>query len=569
MNKNIKLKPYVIYLEQNLSRLDNVRQLLKFENARIFPAVDGRMINFQHAKITHDESSAGKNESKQNLSYFIQFGSHLFPHNPEIRGNMKGLRLGYNEAGCLLSHFYLWQYLSVTLKEDEVALIMEDDAVCDDPESFLKSVDDLPALESWDLCQLFTTAKIEKAESVSKCFFRATANNFSRASAYLLTVGGCRAIMNNMGSLDFPADDHLCILAQLGRLRVIFPENGLWNHMERTCGWNSSMWNTQEDYLHVQWNRPPKHSWIGLRLGLYTGIANQMFQWAAAKIQCMRIGAHLIVEAGPQFSLHLFPYIRDWQHWFGTPPDQSGKSFKSKHLLSPAEWNSGKKWTEKNLGYDPSIEELTADSNWHLEGYLQHIKYFEPYLPLLRMIFAFDEQVLQTCRKFLTEKEEEKVSSIGNMQGARGREAPPKIAVHLRLPNLTNEPFENSCYACPTTSFVYAAMDRMVSMFPNAHFILCSNDPARCRTVYDFNKWTVSWAELGLMEDMAVMSMCDHFILSASTYGWWAAMLSNNSEKKVIMSKPFFGPHYENLNQHHNILLPGWIVYDVKKNCFE
>lgn len=555
MSKNIKLRPYIIYLEQNLSRLNNVQQLLRFDGARIFPAVDGRLVNFQNAEIKDEKSE------QKTSACFIHFGSHLFPHRPEIRGTIKGLRLGYNEAGCLLSHFYLWCHLASTLREDEVALIMEDDSICDDPAAFLQSLDDLPPLNTWDLCQLFTTSKILKSESVSKGFFKSSANSFNRASAYLLTSNGCRAIINNSGSLDLPADDHLCLLAVRERLRVIFPEKSVWNHMERAHGWNSSLWDSENAYLNVQWNRPQKSSWMGLRLGFYTGIANQMFQWAAAKVQSLRLGSHLIVEAGPQCSLQLFPYIRDWQEWIGPSPDQqSGVSLRSRHALSSEQWKSGKEWNEKNLDYDPTIEDLTDSSNWKLGGYLQNLKYFEQYLPLLRMVFAFDEKVQQSCRDFLYQ-ETQKLS--------KDRQLAPRIAVHLRLPNLSNEPFENSCYACPTHAFVYAAMDKMISMFPNAHFIMCSNDPGRCRSVYDFSKWSVSWAELGMMEDMAVMSMCDHFILSASTYGWWAAMLADNPEKKVIMSKPFFGPHYENLNEHHNILLPGWIVYDMKKNCFE
>jgi GR25 family glycosyltransferase involved in LPS biosynthesis len=570
MSGNIKIKAYVIYLEKNLSRLENVEQLLKHTNARIFPAIDGRLINFQKLSpqtlVNSDgpkSSSEIKSDSdeKGNLSggqgeqnapvWFIHLGSHLFPHIPEFLQRLKKLRLGYNEAGCLLSHYYLWHYLATTLGNDEVGLIMEDDAICDDPSGFLKSIQDLPALDTWDLCQLFTTASITRGESVSKGFFKGP-KTFNRASAYLLTQGGAQSIIKNSGSLNVAADDHLCLLTVSDHLRTIFPENVFWNHMERNCGWNSSLWDSEHSYLHVEWNRPVKNSWIGIRLGNYTGLANQMFQWAAAKIQSMRLGTHLIVEAGPQCLLQLFPYIRDWQEWYGTPPEGAGKSFRTKHHLFPKQWESGKEWNEKNLAYDPTIEELTTESSWKLVGYMQSIKYFEPYLPLLRMIFAFDEKVQERCRAFL------------------GRiDRSPKIAVHLRLPNLSSEPIENCCYACPTTEFVYASMDKMLSMFPGAHFILCSNDPQRCRTIYNFDKWSTSWPELGLMEDMAVMSMCDHFILSASTYGWWAAMLSDNSEKKVIMSKPFFGPNYENLNEHHNLILPGWIVYDMKKNSFE
>ena len=37
--------------------------------------------------------------------------------------------------------------------------------------------------------------------------------------------------------------------------------------------------------------------------------------------------------------------------------------------------------------------------------------------------------------------------------------------------------------------------------------------------------------------DLAIMSMCDHFIISNSTYSWWAAWLSQNRNKKVIVPK--------------------------------
>lgn len=37
-----------------------------------------------------------------------------------------------------------------------------------------------------------------------------------------------------------------------------------------------------------------------------------------------------------------------------------------------------------------------------------------------------------------------------------------------------------------------------------------------------------------------IMSLCDHFILSSSTYSWWGAWLCNNKNKIVIAPNRWF-----------------------------
>lgn len=553
------LRSYIIYLEHNQSRLSNVEKLIKMiPETRIFPAIDGLTINFVETNCQSLNNSSGsiQDDEKSIQSTYIALGFQLFKHNPHFRA-IRGLKLGYNEAACLLSHVFLWYHIARSFTDNEVALILEDDAVCDDPQSFIESIKHLPPFDKWDMCELFTTTPLIKHEQLTSEFFTIEPRTFTRASAYLLTRSGARAIIEQITSLDIPADDQLSALFYSGKIRAIFPEKQYWNHLERTRGWESSMWDDPNAYLHVEWNRPINMNWIGMELGRYTGIGNQMFQWAAAKVQAMKRGVRLVIKSGPHFKLAAFPYIRNWQEWAEKIPDNINPNFRSQIAIPSQEWNKASCWKEQNLSYDETIQSLSEKQNWVLDGYLQHVKYIEPYIPLMRMVFEFDDDVKASCQTFLN-----------NIKSQSSREQVSFVAVHLRLPDSSSEHLDDFCMSFPKHDFVYRSMDLISQRVPNAHFILCSNDPDRCRSLYNFGNRPVSWAVLGLMEDMCVMSMCDHFILSSSTYGYWAAILSRNKEKIIIASKPFFGPRHDNLNAEHDLAFPEWTIYDMNRNIF-
>ncbi len=40
--------------------------------------------------------------------------------------------------------------------------------------------------------------------------------------------------------------------------------------------------------------------------------------------------------------------------------------------------------------------------------------------------------------------------------------------------------------------------------------------------------------------DMQLMSLCDHQIISNSTYSWWAAWINNNQNKVVVSPYKWF-----------------------------
>jgi hypothetical protein len=58
--------------------------------------------------------------------------------------------------------------------------------------------------------------------------------------------------------------------------------------------------------------------------------------------------------------------------------------------------------------------------------------------------------------------------------------------------------------------------------------------------------------------DMSLLSSCEHQIISASTFSWWAAWLNQNPYKVVIAPKSWFGPGNNHLNSSQ-IVPTSWI----------
>lgn len=58
-------------------------------------------------------------------------------------------------------------------------------------------------------------------------------------------------------------------------------------------------------------------------------------------------------------------------------------------------------------------------------------------------------------------------------------------------------------------------------------------------------------------EGLWLLSLCDHFIISNSTFSWWGAYLSRSDNKVVIAPETWFGPHVN--EDPKDIYCEGWV----------
>ncbi|NGX26938.1 MAG: hypothetical protein K940chlam6_00865, partial [Chlamydiae bacterium] len=66
------------------------------------------------------------------------------------------------------------------------------------------------------------------------------------------------------------------------------------------------------------------------------------------------------------------------------------------------------------------------------------------------------------------------------------------------------------------------------------------------------------------IEDFYVLTFCKGFIISNSSFGWWAAWLSTFPDKKVIVPTPWFALPYKDKKICKDRFPKGWIKIKLK-----
>ncbi len=69
------------------------------------------------------------------------------------------------------------------------------------------------------------------------------------------------------------------------------------------------------------------------------------------------------------------------------------------------------------------------------------------------------------------------------------------------------------------------------------------------------------------IEDFYTLVLCKSFIISNSTFGWWASWLSSYNKKTVITPHPWFSLPYDSDSMKTTLLPPEWTVIDYTKYC--
>ena len=174
---------------------------------------------------------------------------------------------------------------------------------------------------------------------------------------------------------------------------------------------------------------------------------------------------------------------------------------------------------EKEHTYTNKIPYKPSCLNYY-DGYWQTEEYFNWISHDIRSEFAFSEEVRQRVQNWLLEYK-------GNTL----------VSIHIRRGDLAGKNYGYSDKAM--IDYYHRAMTIMKERVPDPLFVVFSDDPAWCKTEMKWNTTRIIYSEnpWGAIHDLCGISLCDHGIMSQSTFSWWGNWLGNPEERIVLSPK--------------------------------
>jgi len=166
--------------------------------------------------------------------------------------------------------------------------------------------------------------------------------------------------------------------------------------------------------------------------------------------------------------------------------------------------------------------------NLHLlkPSYFQHQDVLEKINPSLRL----NEDIFRKASDWLEEKVVK--SSDQNL-----------VFVHIRRGDYLTWP-SREYPAVLEKQWYIRAMDRMRAKVKNPIFLLLTDDPYYAKDCFGVQS-DILISENDQLVDLALMSLCQHGILSASSFAWWGAWFSEkrSSDEGIYMAPKYWGGH--------------------------
>jgi len=255
------------------------------------------------------------------------------------------------------------------------------------------------------------------------------------------------------------------------------------------------------------------------KLGLYGQLGNQLFQYAMLRA----VAESMECEMG-------IPMRFDQPKKLGLV-ELEPLSIRCQPLTEADLGQIQNTYTERGHAFDP---EVFDQPDWtDFRGYFQSEKYFKHLRADLLREFAFREPIAAYAARY--------IAAIRAQAGTA-----PLVGIHVRRGDYLKKP--EYARILPLAWYLTA-----MEMFARSEsvFLVFSDDPAWCMENLGASAdqepirrrpWTLQVATPDHWHDLAVMTLCDHFIVAGSSFSWWGAWLCRSDEKIVVAPKPWFGP---------------------------
>jgi hypothetical protein len=273
------------------------------------------------------------------------------------------------------------------------------------------------------------------------------------------------------------------------------------------------------------------------------GLGNQMFQYA--------MGKHIANKLGVGMKLDLTSLCRTHENFFIKPKESNVIrdyqmdifDFEVSFLLEPSfirfldrfylnfllqivkavKLIGLKKYKEKTFTAEEFIINNPKDKYLYV-GYWQSEKYFKSVETELRKDLRFKDELSGEAKSVY-----EAITKVN------------AVCVHVRRGDYVDN---TDTFNCSNLDYFVNGTNYIFKQTNNPHFFVFSDDIAWCKQhiKFDYAFTVVDYTtdKIKYKEDLQLMASCNHFIMSASSFSWWAVWLSNKKEARVVVPKNWF-----------------------------
>ena len=135
------------------------------------------------------------------------------------------------------------------------------------------------------------------------------------------------------------------------------------------------------------------------------------------------------------------------------------------------------------------------------------------------------------------------------------------IGIHIRRTDMLTKGSKEWGRIIASKQYVLKAISFFRKRFKNAHFIVCSDDLRWSRNTIKGSDVTFSSNEAAV--DFAILTLCDHVIITVGSFGWWAGWFADGM---LVYLRDYFRPGSEmdKWVSRENYFPPNWIGMDNK-----
>jgi len=264
-----------------------------------------------------------------------------------------------------------------------------------------------------------------------------------------------------------------------------------------------------------------------IRVRMFGGLGNQLFQYYAAKSVSIKLGLPLVMDFSWQskYNMHSNSDIRDFKFAQNELIDHSMNS--GSFIKERIKHRLAEKFKTFESIFKVDIPKTTGytdlghvKAGMELRGYYQSYKYFEQFC---KFQSAPDWALINESVKFHRYRDKLLAQDF--------------ITMHIRGGDYLNS---NSLYVNLGEEYYKSALDEIKKTTGNLKTYIFTNDVEHAKNFLKLgtNLEIISTQDLNASENLKIMSLGKGLVLSNSTFAYWAGIISNASN--IIVPKKWF-----------------------------